>query len=282
MRMPPGPIGSAIALGLLIVLPGHVLAQGSWSTTHDPAVREALGTCARPLTQCILGGAPVLDAPFTAEATTTWRPPANRGQPEMRATSRYYRDRAGRVRVEQDFAGADAGPQRIFVTPDPDGRQMYDLDPKARTATGVGRGGAQPMVEGGGRYALVLPLPGHRFISFVEIPENLGLRGPVGAESLGRRRMDGLETTGVRFVFPLIGETGSGRAERWVSQALGLVVYSRAEDALIGVVEYRLTDIRLAEPPAVLFEVPADYRTVPSEGVLNFYSAYKWNATDRR
>jgi hypothetical protein len=280
--MPPGPIGSAIALGLLIVLPGHVLAQGAWSSTHDPAVREALGTCARPLTQCILGGAPVLDAPFTAEATTTWRPPANRGQPEMRATSRYYRDRAGRVRVEQDFAGADAGPQRIFVTPDPDGRQMYDLDPKARTATAVGRGGAQGMVEAAGRYGLVLPLRRYEFISFFEIPENLSLRGPLDAESLGRRRMEGLETTGTRFVFPLIGETGSGRAERWVSQALGLVVYSRAEDAIVGVVEYRLTNIRLVEPRAEMFAVPPGYLTVPHAGELVFHNAYKWAAPDRR
>ena len=78
-----------IALTTKIVASPGVLAQAG---SPDPAA---------PPTQrldCI--ATPAAGAPFSAEALTTWHAPANSGRPELRVTARYYRDRAGRVRVD--------------------------------------------------------------------------------------------------------------------------------------------------------------------------------------
>jgi len=44
-----------------------------------------------------------------------------------------------------------------------------------------------------------------------------------------------------------------------------MVVYSRTSDPRLGVIEYRLTNIRRTEPSATLFEVPSDYTIVQSD-----------------
>src|SRR5688572_19300793 len=62
-------------------------------------------------------------APFSAEAV--WVPSPNSGRAELRSIARYYRDRAGRVRV--DFVGGTI-PQRVMVRPDADSNVAYLLD----------------------------------------------------------------------------------------------------------------------------------------------------------
>ena len=57
-------IAAAIALNLFIAGPVGVCAQA------DNSEHEAL----RQETNGILGGPPVLDAPFSAEVVTTWQP----------------------------------------------------------------------------------------------------------------------------------------------------------------------------------------------------------------
>jgi hypothetical protein len=53
-----------------------------------------------------LTGRPTLDAPFSADAITTIRQTLGDGSPiERSAMARYYRDRAGRVRIEQVISG---------------------------------------------------------------------------------------------------------------------------------------------------------------------------------
>jgi hypothetical protein len=47
--------------------------------------------------------------------------------------------------------------------------------------------------------------------------------------------------------------------ERWESAELKIVVYSRHSDPRTGVVEYQLTNVLRAEPPADLFLVPPNY-----------------------
>jgi hypothetical protein len=128
--MPPV-INSIIALSLLMVTPTSVLAQAN-SPEHEAQLGTAFPECrlagAKEITECIFGGAPVLDAPFSAEAVTAWHPRANSGRAELRATARYYRDRVGRVPVDQIFVGHELRPLRIIVTPDPNSRAAYLLD----------------------------------------------------------------------------------------------------------------------------------------------------------
>jgi hypothetical protein len=47
--------------------------------------------------------------------------------------------------------------------------------------------------------------------------------------------------------------------ERWVSPELKVVVYSRLEDSIVGVVGYQLRNISRSEPPTELFRLPTDY-----------------------
>jgi hypothetical protein len=79
----------------------------------------------------------------------------------------------------------------------------------------------------------------------------------------------------------LHAELGGGETidERWISPELKLEMYARSEDGEIGVVEYRVTTISRAEPPAALFEVPADYvpgAAYPGTLELNPYSPEIW------
>jgi hypothetical protein len=94
-----------------------------------------------------LTGPLVLDAPFSADATTIVRQTLGDGTRfERNSTARYYRDRAGRVRVEQMIMGLEVlNPAaerhvRITIHPDPATRMAYTVDSMTRTeALPVGR-----------------------------------------------------------------------------------------------------------------------------------------------
>jgi hypothetical protein len=241
MRTLPRVTGALIALTILIVGPTDVLVQA------DSSGQEAeLWNRSR---DCI--AAPVRDAPFSAEAVTTWHPSANSGRAALRSTARYYRDRLGRVRV--DFLEG-MSPHRVIITLDADSRVAYLLDTVARTAIKGTRGMFAMIIGSGGctKNHFVLPLSMSRFISFHA--------SPLDEEPLGQRSIAGIQTTGTRFSMMLPASvTGMGRGERWVSSELQLVVYSRREDSEVGIVEHRLTKITRADSAAALFEVPADY-----------------------
>ena len=80
-----------------------------------------------------------MNAPFSADATTTIRQTLGDGtQIERTGTARYYRDRAGRVRVEQVIADTKEpnweGPVKVTILPDPTKDVSFVLDPIRRTA----------------------------------------------------------------------------------------------------------------------------------------------------
>ena len=192
---------------------------------------------------------PVRNVPFSAEAVTAWYPPSSSGKAELRSTARYYRDRDGRVRV--DFVGGKSR-GRVIVTLGADSTTAHFLDASARTATKGVRQGLAMIVGGGCFNWFMLPLSVNRFVGF-------GGR-PLDEEPLGERSMAGVHVTGTRFSTELpIPVTGMALDERWVSAELKLVVHGRREDSVIGVVEYQLRKISRTDPPAHLFEVPADY-----------------------
>jgi hypothetical protein len=90
-------------------------------------------------------------------------------------------------------------------------------------------------------------------------------------EALGTRDMEGIKVTGQRTtaVIPL-GRIGNDQPiritdERWESPDLRVLVYSRFSDPRTGVIEYRLANIRRAEPAADLFVVPSDYTVRESQ-----------------
>jgi hypothetical protein len=263
---------SGIALGLLTMSSMRAFAQIAGIERHAdevPTWDHERGS--------ILAAMPVLDSPFSGDAVTTWRPTSNTRTHEVRATARYYRDRSGRIRVEQTFVGHAGGlsPSRVIVTPDLNERWGYVLDPVTRTAVRISR--SHPSTNAGGALHFVLPLS----MSCVITLFRPGLHVPLEEESLGRRTMDGVLVDGTRVTGMLHAELGRGETidERWFSTELKLEMYARSEDGEIGVVEYRVTTISRAEPPAELFEVPADYvLTAPYRGIvaLNPYATETW------
>jgi hypothetical protein len=126
-------------------------------------------------------------------------------------------------------------------------------------------------VGGGDTFALPLGGPRWRFLVFSRGERLLGLGAAAKEEPLGKTRIAGVEALGRRVTMTIpVGVFGNDRPfdivdERWESPDLKLLVYSRSSDPRTGVVEYRLTNIRRAEPPSELFVVPQDY-TIVSTG----------------
>ena len=255
MRTTSSVVRSTIAFSILMMSLTGLFAQAHPPDSNEVS-RKIIARCG--VTPCLLDGALVVGAPFSAESTTVWHPPAGSGRAELQATARYYRDSMGRVRVEQSFVGHDQRSQRIILTPD--ARTAYLLDPVARTASMLGPRGVVELIFGFGGYSeFVLALSMSRSIGFLPVqpPDSTST---VSGESLGERTVAGVLATGTRFVTPLpAGVIGFGHVDRWISPDLKLVVYSRSEDAAIGIVEYQLTKISRSDPQAELFEVPEDY-----------------------
>jgi hypothetical protein len=98
--------------------------------------------------------------------------------------------------------------------------------------------------------------------------EEVNRREPRGerTESLGAKVIDGIKAEGRRTVttFPIGSVHNSAPievvAETWYSPELQEVIYTRRVDPRSGESTYRLTEIKRGDPPASLFEVPADYR----------------------
>jgi hypothetical protein len=241
-----------IALTTLIVSSSSAIAQ-------DRSLDSAVPPAQWP--DCIVS--PVFEAPFSAEAVTAWHPPTDSGKPELRVTARYYRDRAGRVRV--DFVEGN-GQERVILTRGAESNQAYELDTAKRIAFKTGRRHVAAFVGGGCGDRFLVPVLMNRFVSF---------RGtPLHEEFLGTRSMEGVQVSGTRFnTRPPLNFNGMMLpGERWVSPQLKVVVYSRLEDSVVGVVEYQLRKISRTEPPADLFELPTNY-TVPTGP----YGCWMWD-----
>lgn len=245
-------------LQFVLGFPGTGLGQG-WSGAGGP-----------------LTGPVVRNAPFSADVTTTVRQTLGDGtRIERVATARYYRDMDGRVRVEQSIIGLEeldpgaASPVRTTVWPDPDDWGAYVLDPVTRLARKGPRDIAGMAIGGGDTFAL--PLGGVRFLLFHGARETPhGATGAAAEESLGARRIAGVDTVGRRFTRVFApGQLGNDRPiqvteERWESPELKIVVFSRLSDPRVGVVEYQLRNVHRVNPSPDLFVIPSDYTVVRS------------------
>jgi hypothetical protein len=210
-----------------------------------------------------LSESPVLDAPFMADATTTVHQILNDGtQLELLAMARYYRDRAGRARVDQIVT--DSGEVRTTVSDNPASHTVYTLDETTREWRASLRFLADHAVGGGDTF--VVPLSGLRFYAFFRA--QTWREGAPGysseSESLGDRRIGGVEATGSRMTVTVRDPRfDHGRPievvdERWESSELNLLIESRYVDPRAGAIEYQLSNIRRVEPASDLFEVPAE------------------------
>ena len=151
-----------------------------------------------------LAGPPVFEAPFSAEAITTVKAQRRSGaRIEQTTTMRFFRDRAGRVRVEQRMEGLEPPRTvseraiRTIVDSDADDAWVYGLDSVTRTARRLAR--SIVALTAGGRQGFAVPIGGVRFLDFrraldARISDLAGIEA--ATESLGPRLIEGVVTTG--------------------------------------------------------------------------------------
>jgi hypothetical protein len=207
---------------------------------------------------------PFVGAPFSAEATITWNPPAGNQKPPLAASLRYYRDSSGRVRVEFQ-EGASRTRVLVAASSKP---PAFLVDTNAKTLYKFVPGAFESMFGAGCFRHYAIPVTVNRFVSFYG--------QPIDEEALGERTLEGLRVTGTRLTLRLPQTvTHTGIEERWVSPELNLVVYSRREDPAIGVVEHRVRNIRQTEPSSTLFDLE-DFRdtTPPMFGCWSWDNPY--------
>jgi hypothetical protein len=165
-----------------------------------------------------------------------------------------YRDGEGRVRQEIPFerigafpvVGPDNRPKRLVHIVDHVARKTYSLDVGSKTYFNI------PFMQG---------------------PPVMPKNDPPDAkkESLGKQTFEGVTAEGTRTTIEIAaGQIGNDKpifavTETWFSAELQMIVLSKHTDPFIGEVTFRVVNIKLGEPLAELFKIPADYRMVEPE-----------------
>jgi hypothetical protein len=208
------------------------------------------------------GGKPVTGAPYSAVAVTeVTQTLADGNRIEHRSSVAVHRDSAGRVRREQPsipLGGLIAQPGEPIVT---------ITDPASGTHVMLNR-------ERRAAFRSKAPEAGVFFERPVAVARADIARADAGkgdaaqrarTERLGDQQIEGVRAEGTRTTMTIpAGAIGNQLpievvSERWYSPELQVVVMTRRSDPRFGETVYRLTEIVRAEPPAELFQVPADF-----------------------
>ena len=244
----------------------------------------------------------VKGSPYSAQAVTETTQILGDGNRIMnKSMASIYRDSEGRTRREQTlraigpFATASEPPQSIVIN-DPISGVSYMLDERSHTARKMSTRRFEYKVAGPAEskaaatadaqvatasrrveaasdvfVAVAPPMAGEGAGFRMEYHNSEDRKAKT--EALGKQNVEGVEAEGTRTTLTIpAGEIGNERAievvsERWYSPQLQTVVMTRHSDPRFGETVYRLTNIDRSEPPANLFEVPADYTLKSSAGV---------------
>ncbi len=192
----------------------------------------------------------VKGAPFSAE---TVREESKRlfdgSLVKSQTTGQIYRDGEGRVRREMPFEtiagfpvlGREDQPLKLVHIVDHVAGKTYSLNTTNKTYFNVPFRQPNPLE-----------------------PRNEPLEAK--KESLGTRTIEGVSAEGTRTTIEIpVGQIGNDKpvqvvTEKWFSPDLQMIVMSKHTDPFIGEVTFRLVNIKLGEPAAELFKVPADYK----------------------
>jgi len=196
--------------------------------------------------------APMPDAPFTATVSTVWTRQTSAGATIVTGNHRMVaRDRRGRVFEERrGFVPAGGNNQSLLF-------RMDYVDPNRHTFTAC--------------------FPANRICnvhnSFAPVSEATAPVGPLpdgkhylSRENLGTDTIEGLETLGTRETITTNpGAAGNDRdvsltKEFWYSPRLGVNLVVKRFDPLQGTQVFTVSNIKLAEPDARLFAVPAQFK----------------------
>lgn len=238
-------------------------------------------------------GATVKGAPYSADAVSeTVQSLANGNRIVRKNTSQIYRDSEGRTRREETMSGvgpwASSGGTKTFVSiNDPTTNTAYHLDPDKKTATklgvrvsvttvGLSSAGIvaekqileKQLAEKGARVGTFAvggaaggAMTAHARVEYQQFDSK-----DAKVEDLGQKSIEGVIARGTRNTLTIpAGAIGNEQPietvnERWYSDELKTVVMSKSSDPRFGDTTFRLSNIRRAEPPAYLFQVPSDYK----------------------
>lgn len=242
-------------------------------TTHKLMEKVKAGMASADAKMVHLGllGQVVRGAPYAAEAITeTTQVLADGNRIERRTTYSIYRDGEGRIRREEQQDAATGEPRSVFVL-DPVSRVSYVLDTRNRSARRTPLGvklepAMRDKIEAFGVARARTPSPSEN----LEAGRAIVLAGEKEAgrertESLGKQIVEGIEAEGTRAITTIpAGEIGNERPieilfERWYSPELQVNVLTKRSDPRVGETVYRLSNIRRADLPRFLFEVPGGY-----------------------
>lgn len=220
-------------------LPSHQIPDASGFTggRADKIAAESMHLAAIFLLQ---SDRAILNQPFTAETVTRTVQGLAGHQAVKENIGCWYRDRSGRTRRDQKIItiGPMAGGE-ITVISDPVSNVDSILDPRRKTArrfghTQIDQGPVKPSAE----------------------PEAL---------DLGERLIEGLICRGTRRTIRLPGGSITVTTDTWYATAIQALVEWTKVDPRFGVTTHAMRKITLADPPAYVFQIPADY-TVEFEG----------------
>jgi hypothetical protein len=248
----------------LVILSAALAAQTALPPDHG---RGRFGPPGGPGAR-FLGGEPgipgriVKNAPFTADLVTETSQTLGDGNHIHQSTAAHLvRDSEGRTRREQSLNGlgalgaAAANSQAIFIS-DPVAGVSYALNPSNHTVTKL----AEPRGRGG-RNGKQAPPGAPRWAQGINSAD-------IKTESLGKQTIEGVPADGTRVTQTIpAGQMGNELpiqlvTERWYSADLQIDVLTRRSDPRNGETVTKLTNITRTEPSHVLFEPPADYKTV--------------------
>lgn len=214
----------------------------------------ATGTIISSSTRIVKG------APYSAEITSENAKTLADGNKITRTTKSFdFRDGEGRTRKEQDLKASGFSADFIvmkeaIIITDPIAGFTYYLNPTAKTAR---------------RVPIVSQIPAVR--QPTTVPSGYSSK----SESLGTQIIEGIETTGNRFVTTIAPDTiGNEKAietvyEGWFSPELRITLLSKRTDPQTGDYTTKVTNIKRTEPDKSLFTVPADYKIITITEISN-------------
>ena len=232
---------------------------------------------------------PVLNSPYQAQiATETTQHLSDGNVIQNSHTSKVARDSQGRTWREETIQkfgpwASNSGPETIIFISDPVAKVSYVLHPDTKTAekmpsqgmmslsirsgaavAGGGTAGAVTMSDGGAMAKTIAEsgtLSGAVTTSSIEAND----KNDTTTEDLGTQQINGVAATGKRVTHTTPANTIGNQLpivtvdETWYSPDLKTVVQSKHDDPRFGENTFSLTNIQKGEPPADLFQLPADY-----------------------
>ncbi len=295
---------------LALLSAAGLLAQNA-ATSKDPGpqIQTAIriGDAAEfgpiGITTAIAGPmATVAGAPYSAQSVTERvQVLADGNRIEQSTTGSVARDSQGRVRRDEGLPGltfntGDA--PRLVMIEDPVAGVHWTLDAQTKTAMKM------PSLQAkGAEFGPLLPPPPPPppgadktvFLSTVG-PGDSGPRLQIVAKGqgsssnanvnkvdLGTQTIEGIQAQGTRITRTIpAGAIGNEQpiiitTETWYSPDLKVLIESKTTDPRMGDTTYKLTNIQRAEPPADLFQVPADYTVKDQPGNTFFFRESKKN-----